>query len=82
MAAGDKMKEGQPSSSSGKKQKTSIPRGFQGQGCGHQGQGQIRALSQLGSMTCCHCHQLGHMRQDFPQGKGPSVMRRHSPSHQ
>ena len=32
---GDKRKEGQPSSSSGKKQKTSIPRGFQGQGHGH-----------------------------------------------
>ena len=27
---GDKRKDGQPSSSSGKKQKTSIPRGFQG----------------------------------------------------
>ena len=30
--ASDKRKEGQPSSSSGKKQKTSFPRGFQGWG--------------------------------------------------
>ena len=36
----DKRKECQPSSSSlGKKQRTSIPQGFQGQGCGYQGQG-------------------------------------------
>ena len=32
--ASDRRKEGQPSSSSGKKQKTYVPRGFQGQGCG------------------------------------------------
>ena len=32
--AGDKWKEGQPSSSSGKKQRTSIPRGFSEQGRG------------------------------------------------
>ena len=37
--AGDKRKEGQPSSSSGKKQKASSSRGFQGQGHGYQGQG-------------------------------------------
>ena len=37
----DKMRESQPSSSSsGKKQKTSTPHGFQGQGCDYQGQGQ------------------------------------------
>ena len=30
--AGDKRKEGQPSSSSGKKQRTYVPRGFSGQG--------------------------------------------------
>ena len=29
---GDKRKEGKPSSSSGKKQRTSVPRGFSGQG--------------------------------------------------
>ena len=37
--AGDKRKEGQPLSSSRKKQKTSIPRGFQRQGRSYQGQG-------------------------------------------
>ena len=37
--ASDKRKEGQPSSSSGKKLKTFIPRGFQGRGHGYQGQG-------------------------------------------
>ena len=35
MGAGDKRKEGQPSSSLGKKQKTFILRGFQGQGRGY-----------------------------------------------
>ena len=38
-------KEDQPSSSSGKKQKTSIPQGFQGRGRGYQGQGQTKASS-------------------------------------
>ena len=34
----DKRRESQPSSSSlRKKHRTSIPRGFQGQGCGYQG---------------------------------------------
>ena len=54
---GDKMKEGQPSSSSAKKQKASSSRGFQGQGHSYQGQGQIRAPSQLCLITCYHCHQ-------------------------
>ena len=54
--ASDNIKEGQPSSSSGKKKKTSIPSGFQGQDSGYLGQGQIRAPSQLGPMTCFHCH--------------------------
>ena len=40
----DKRKESQPSSSSsGKKQKTSTPQGFQGRDCGYQGQGQGRS---------------------------------------
>ena len=34
-----KRKESQPSSSLGKKQRTSTSRGFQGQGCDYQGQG-------------------------------------------
>ena len=37
--AGYKRKEGQPFSSSGKKQKIYIPRGFQGLGCDYQSQG-------------------------------------------
>ena len=37
-----KRKEGQPSSSSGKKLKASSSRGFQGQGHDYQGQGHIR----------------------------------------
>ena len=63
---GDKRKEGLPSSSSGKKKRTSVPRGFSGQGCDFQGQSQIRAPSQSGPMTCYHCHQPGHVRRDFP----------------
>ena len=35
--ADDKRKEGQPSSSSGKKHKASSSQGFPGQGCGYQG---------------------------------------------
>ena len=43
--ASDKRKEGQPSSSSGKKLKASSSQAFQGHGCGYQGQGHIRAPS-------------------------------------
>ena len=68
--AGDKRNEGQPSSSSRKKQRTSVPRGFSGQGRGFQGQSQIRAPSQSGPMTCYHCHQPGHMRRDCSQRQG------------
>ena len=60
--ASDKRKEGQPSSSSGKKLKASSSRGFQGQGRVYQGQGHIKAPSQSGPMTCFHCLQLGHVR--------------------
>ena len=61
--AGDKRKEGQSSSSSGKKLKASSSQGF-------QGQGHIKAPSQSGPMTCFHCHQPEHMRRDFPQRQG------------
>ena len=60
----EKRKEDQPSSSSGKKQKTSIPRGFQGQDRGYQGQGQTRASSQSGPMTCFYFHKPEHVRRD------------------
>ena len=68
--AGDKRKECQPSSSSGNKQRTSVPRGFSGQVHGFQGHSQIRAPNQSGPMTCYHCHHLVHMRRDCPQRKG------------
>ena len=69
-SASDKRKEGQPSSSSGKKLKASSSRGFQGHGRDYQGQGYIRALSQSRPMTCFHCHQPGHMKWDCPQRQG------------
>ena len=54
--AGDKRKEGQPSSSSRKKLKASNSRGFQGQGRGYQGEGHIRDPNQSRPMTCFHFH--------------------------
>ena len=68
--ASGKRKKDQPSSSSGKKQKTFTPQGFQGQGCGYQGQGHTRASTQPGQMICYLCHHLGHMRRDCPQRQG------------
>ena len=47
-----RRKDGQPSSSLGKRWRTSISLGLQGQGRGYQGQGQDRSTSQTGSMTC------------------------------
>ena len=69
--ASDK-KRGNQDSSSGlrNKQRTSVPRGFQGQGRSQQSQGQIRVTSQAGKMTCFHCHQPGHMRRNCPQIQG------------
>ena len=66
--ASDKKRGSQASSSgSGKKQRTSVPRGFQGRDTGQQGQGQVRVTSQARQMTCFHYHQPGHMRRNCPQ---------------
>ena len=69
-SASVKRKESQPSSSSsGKKQRTFAPRGFQKQGRNYQGQGQdqsskdgrhFRAPSQPRQRVCFQCHQPGH----------------------
>ena len=65
-----KRKESQPSSSTGKKQRTSTPQQFQGWGHGYQSQGRVRATSQAGAMTCYYCHHPGHMKRDYPQRQG------------
>ena len=55
-----KRKDGQSSSSSGKRQRASSSRGFQS--CGHPDQGQMRVAGQAGQMVCYRCQQPGHMR--------------------
>ena len=64
----NKRKESQSSFSSGKKQRASNSRGFQG--CGHPGQGQIRVTGQAGQMVCYQCQQPRHIRRDCPQRQG------------
>ena len=66
MGASTKRKENQFSSNSGRKLKNFIPRGFQGQSGGYQGQFRVEASNQTGQMTCYHCYQHGHMRRDCP----------------
>ena len=59
---GDK-REDQPSSSSGKRQKTSASHEF-------QDQGQDWAFSQARQVICYFCRQPGHVRRDCPQRQG------------
>ena len=70
----EKRKEDQPSSSFGKRQKTSAPRVFQGRGRGYQGQGQTRASTKSSQMICYFYHQPGHMRRDWPQRPGSQAI--------
>ena len=56
-------REDQPSSSSGKRQKTSASHEF-------QDQGQDWASSQPGQRICYFCRQPGHVRRVFPQRQG------------
>ena len=66
-------REDQPSSSSGKRQKTSASHEF-------QDQGQDLASIRPGQMIYYLCRQPGHVRRDCPRDRYPRILRQHSPS--
>ena len=67
--ASKKRKESLSSFGSGKKQRTFVLQGSSRQDRAHQGQGQGGASSYTRPMTCYHCHQPRHKRQDCPRRK-------------
>ena len=82
-----KRKDGQSSSSSGKRQRASSSRGSQSRGHPGQGQirvagqaGQMRVSSQAGHMVCYHCQQPRHRDGIAPRDRDPRVLGHHSPS--
>ena len=64
MGVGSKRKEDPSSSNPGKKQKTSVPQGYPGQGQDYQDQGQDETFSQAGQMMYYFCRQPGHFQRD------------------
>ena len=62
-------REDQPSSSSGKRQKTFASHEF-------QDQGRDWAPSQAGQVICYFCRQPGHVRRDYPQRQGSQGVRK------
>ena len=57
MGASTKRKENRFSSNSGRKRKTSIPRGFQGRGGDYQGQGRVWASEDMLSLPSAWAHE-------------------------
>ena len=68
VGTGGKRNESHSSSSLGKKSKAFSSRGFQSPG--YPNQGQVRASSQVGQVTCLHYQQPGYIRWDCLKRQG------------